>query len=65
MQDPDRRGALLATAAAKPSLLLKGETARLIDEWQVAPVILDAVRNAVDTRKETGQFILTGINSCK
>lgn len=60
MQDPDRREGYLATAKTKPSLLLKGETPRLIDEWQVAPVIWDAVRHAVDERREKGQFILTG-----
>lgn len=60
MQDPDRREGYLATARTKPSLLLKGETPRLIDEWQVAPVIWDAVRHAVDSRREKGQFILTG-----
>ena len=32
----------------------------MIDEWQVAPVLWDAVRNAVDERRERGQFILTG-----
>ncbi len=63
LQDPDTREALLATAAVKPSLLLKGETPRLIDEWQVAPVLWDAVRTAVDMRNEVGQFILTGSNS--
>lgn len=60
MQDPDRREGYLATARTKPSLLLKGDTPRLIDEWQVAPVIWDAVRHAVDERSEKGQFILTG-----
>lgn len=60
MQDPDRREGYLATARVKPSLLLKGDTPRLIDEWQVAPVIWDAVRHAVDERREKGQFILTG-----
>ena len=44
MQDPDRRDGYLATAATKPSLLLKGANPRLIDEWQVAPVLWDAVR---------------------
>lgn len=63
LQDPDTRDAFLATAAVKPSLLLKGETPRLIDEWQVAPILWDAVRTAVDTRNEVGQFILTGSNS--
>ncbi len=60
LQDPDRRAGYLATARTKPSLLLKGATPRLIDEWQVAPMIWDAVRHAVDERREKGQFILTG-----
>ena len=63
MQDPDRRDGYLATAGVKPSLLLKGATPRLIDEWQVAPVLWDAVRSAVDQRQEEGQFILTGSTS--
>lgn len=60
MQDPDTREGYLATARTKPSLLLKGEFPRLIDEWQVAPVLWDAVRHAVDERQLKGQFILTG-----
>ena len=60
MQNPDTREGYLATARTKPSLLLKGETPRLIDEWQVAPVLWDAVRHAVDERRLKGQFILTG-----
>ncbi|MDR0977125.1 MAG: DUF4143 domain-containing protein [Prevotellaceae bacterium] len=60
MQDPDTREGHLAAARTKPSLLLKGDTPRLIDEWQVAPVLWDAVRNAVDERRLKGQFILTG-----
>lgn len=60
LQDPDLRDGYLATARTKPSLLLKGATPRLIDEWQVAPVIWDAVRHAVDERRKKGQFILTG-----
>ena len=58
MQDPDKKDGYLATAAAKPSLLLKGENPRLIDEWQIAPVLWDAVRTAVDQRQEDGLFIL-------
>lgn len=60
LQDPDKRAGYLATARTKPSILLKGETPRLIDEWQDAPVLWDAVRLAVDDRKSKGQFILTG-----
>ena len=43
-----------------PSRLLEGDTPRLIDEWQMAPVLWDAVRSAVDERQKVGQFILTG-----
>ena len=60
LQDPDKIKAYLVTAEVKPSLLLNGKNPRLIDEWQMAPVLWDAVRNAVDIRGETGLFILTG-----
>lgn len=60
LQDPDLSENYLALADFKPSLLLEGDTPRLIDEWQMAPVLWDAVRNAVDQRQKTGQFILTG-----
>lgn len=60
MQDPDKTSSYLAAADTKPSLLLNGETPKLIDEWQMAPVLWDAVRFEVDKRNKTGQFILTG-----
>jgi predicted AAA+ superfamily ATPase len=60
MQDPDEGPGYLAMADTKPSLLLAGEPPLLIDEWQMAPVIWDAVRFAVDKRGLMGQFILTG-----
>ena len=60
LNDPDMREAYLATAKTKPSNLLKGETPRLIDEWQEAPELWDAVRTSVDLRKEAGLYILTG-----
>lgn len=63
MQDPDMRDKYQATIAVKPSLLLAGDTPRLIDEWQEAPVLWDSVRAMVDKRNEFGQFILTGSNS--
>lgn len=47
-------------AALDPRLLLEGATPRLIDEWQRAPRVWDAVRRAVDDRGLPGQFILTG-----
>ena len=63
MQNPDMRAEYLATARSKPSLLLQGEVPRLIDEWQDAPVLWDAVRTQVDDRGLPGQFILTGSNA--
>lgn len=60
MQDPDNSISYQQMADTKPSLLLIGAIPRLIDEWQVAPVIWDAVRFQVDQRVEKGQFILTG-----
>lgn len=47
-------------AALDARLLLDGATPRLIDEWQRAPRVWDAVRRAVDDRGVAGQFILTG-----
>ena len=46
--------------AVDPGLVLRGETPRLIDEWQLAPVLWNHVRRAVDERQASGQFILTG-----
>lgn len=62
LQDTDMREEYLATAQSKPSYLLQGATPRLIDEWQDAPMLWDAVRTMVDKRREPGQFILTGSN---
>ena len=47
-------------ADMNPSLLLEGETPRLLDEWQLAPKLWDAVRFEVDHRQAMGQFVLTG-----
>ncbi len=60
MQDPDLQEGYLKLADTKPSLLLRGEKPRLIDEWQLAPVLWDAVRVSVDRSDEKGQYILTG-----
>ena len=60
MQDPDEGPGYLAMADTKPSLVLEGDPPLLLDEWQMAPVLWDAVRFAVDKRGLMGQFILTG-----
>lgn len=59
-QDPDKRASLSATANEQPSLLLRSEKPLLLDEWQDAPQMWDAVRFAVDREKAVGQYILTG-----
>lgn len=63
MQDPDKRDMYIQTAKVKPSNLLVGENPRLIDEWQIAPNLWDAVRVSVDRRNEDGLYILTGSSS--
>ena len=64
MQDPDKADEYIHTARTMPSLLLKGDKPRLIDEWQDAPMVWDAVRTAVDNSGGIpGQYILTGSNT--
>ena len=60
LQDPERRAGCLRMAQTQPSFLLKGAKPRLIDEWQDALILWDAVRFAVDQTPGMGQFILTG-----
>lgn len=60
MADPEKEKQNLTMAEINPGRLLKGEIPRLIDEWQIAPKLWDAVRFEVDHRDEFGQFILTG-----
>lgn len=58
--DPDGNFQNRRLAEMSPSLVLEGETPRLIDEWQEVPPLWDAVRHKVDQKSEKGQFILTG-----
>ena len=60
MDEPGAREQNLTMASLNPGRLLVGSSPRLIDEWQIAPKLWDAVRFEVDHRGETGQFILTG-----
>ena len=60
MSKPEDVKSNLMAADIKPSKLLEGDIPRLIDEWQIAPKLWDAVRFEVDHRKGMGQFILTG-----
>lgn len=60
MSQPSNRDNNIQLAKVDPGLLLTGDTPRLIDEWQIAPQLWDAVRFEVDHRHKPGQFILTG-----
>ena len=60
MQDADNQKRYLELAESQPSLLLEGEKPRLLDEWQIAPVLWNAVRFSVDKSRLRGQFLLTG-----
>lgn len=60
MDNPKDRTSNIQMVKINPDFLLNGATPRLIDEWQIAPELWDAVRFVVDHRDEDGQFILTG-----
>lgn len=60
MADPDTREHNLRLSQINIKSLLKGESPRLIDEWQEVPKFWDAIRYAVDNADSTGLFLLTG-----
>lgn len=60
LHDPDKGAGYIELAEVRPSRLLEGPVPRLIDEWQDAPSLWNAVRFTVDKRGGTGHFILTG-----
>ena len=60
MDDPERKEQNMAMSEMNPKRLLQGKAPRLIDEWQLAPKLWDAIRFEVDHRGDLGQFILTG-----
>ena len=60
MDDPEHIEQNLTRANINPKSLLAGENPRLIDEWQIAPKLWDAIRFEADHRDNLGQFILTG-----
>lgn len=60
LQDKDQYQTNMMWADIEPSRLLRGEKPRLIDEWQIAPVLWDSVRTSVDETDGYGLYILTG-----
>lgn len=60
MDEPEKKEQNITMSELNPKRLLKGAAPRLIDEWQIAPKLWDAIRFEVDHRGELGQFVLTG-----
>ena len=60
MQDPSNKANYLKTVKIDPLILLQGENPRLIDEWQIAPELWDAIRHDIDEKQKEGLYILTG-----
>lgn len=61
MNDPDEQDENMRMVSMAIRRLLTGSVPRLIDEWQLAPKLWDAIRFEVDHRENHfGQFILTG-----
>ena len=60
MDEPEKKQQNITMSELSPKRLLIGDTPRLIDEWQLAPKLWDAIRFEADHRVEPGQFILTG-----
>ena len=54
---------LMQLATLEPAAVLAGAVPRLIDEWQLAPPIWNAVRHEIDRRGTPGQFLLAGSSS--
>lgn len=60
MDEPSSIKQNLTRADLDPESLLEGDVPRLIDEWQLAPKLWDAVRFSVDHKRKFGLYILTG-----
>ena len=60
LQDAEKKENYLKLANIKPKELLEGEKPRLIDEWQLAPVLWDVIRDDIDESSNKGSYILTG-----
>jgi len=60
MDEPEKRDHNVLMARIRPSEVLDGDSPRLIDEWQIAPILWDAIRFRVDHNGGKGLFLLTG-----
>ena len=60
MDEPEKRDHNVLMSRIRPAEVLDGENPRLIDEWQIAPVLWDSIRYRVDHGNGCGLFLLTG-----
>ncbi len=60
INDPKQFRENLMLSEINPEVLLEGDNPRLIDEWQLAPKLWDAIRFSIDHRRMFGLYILTG-----
>lgn len=60
INDPKQFQQNLMLSEMDPEVLLEGDNPRLIDEWQLAPKLWDAIRFSIDHRRKFGLYILTG-----
>lgn len=60
LDEPEQRENNILLAKVRPAEILDGAAPRLVDEWQIAPVLWDAIRHRVDHGDGAGQYLLTG-----
>ena len=60
MDEPTHREQNIELASMAPNKILSGETPRLIDEWQIAPQLWDAIRFKADRESIVGGYLITG-----
>ena len=60
MDEPEYREQNIARAQISPSAILDGARPRLIDEWQIAPQLWDAIRHRADCEGIIGGYMITG-----
>lgn len=60
MDAPEFREQNIARAQISPSTILDGAQPRLIDEWQIAPQLWDAIRHHADREGVIGGYMITG-----
>lgn len=60
MDEPTKRTQNMELAAIAPEKILSGGYPRLIDEWQIAPQLWDAIRYKADRESIIGGYMITG-----